>query len=253
MTIDLSEANNITPEQVGELLSSPACVGGFGCLRTDAQRWAVLDSGSLEFKVKVNPDQINGIAEELVDLYKLGLFISKSQAVNFLKTNLSYTGRQPEVYKGEVKYIDVFPAKMWELVPSDTGPPTSARSSSLVPKTLASLALQVALDRKDEGGWEWIQDVWLHPDVRTFGFQIYKGGNVRIWTDWLTGKLPWKVPTILGWSDAYVSVMYKRYLNTAWMRCSSGNFKWKDVQMTALCVEYHVISDLNRRDVRLGG
>jgi hypothetical protein len=251
MLLDMTQGNGLSKEEVISLLRTPATVGGLGYVGPDTQKWVKVSPGTMTRDGKLVPNTVRGLDVELSEWKGLGAKWSDSKMYSELANNLELSKAPTVVEEGRIEEVEILKPHPWLARPTGGGIPVSARGRHDLPTTLSSFMLEEAIRNRD---WNWIRDSWIDPSLRAVSDRIESNGGRRVWVDWLTGKLPIKLPTIPGWSDLKPSVIYNLMINSVWTRLvGMAKFDMTKVRRYFLTAELSIRGVLRGSDVRLGG
>jgi hypothetical protein len=250
MLRDLSQGNGLSTQEVVSVLSTPAAAGGLGFM-IRADRWYSLERGRQEVKANFVLSTVRGLDVELVLWRKLGIPLSKHDAMQGLRENLELPRAETQTFGGTVRETRMFTPFLWEPARMQGGFPLAGRANHTLPKTLVNQALRYAIENKM---WRWIHEVYTPVELRERAKKLEQRGGRRVWLAWLEDSLPWRIPTIPGNSDLDVSLVYNEYARGAWTRINSkSKFSMHDVKRAALTAELWCIDAITGSSVRLGG
>jgi hypothetical protein len=248
MMRDVSAGNGLSLDQVRRLLGTPACVGGLGLW--PAQDWLSIDEGHTTTKVSFDPSSASGLRLELPKWEAAGLGWTKHEALRALGDNLEVNKVPKEVTPGSVYEPQKVSPYPWSWG-GGGGVALGARMDPKLPRTLGTPSLDRAIRLRM---WDWIESVWLDPDLRGISGTIRQRGGRRVWVDWLQGKLPYKVPNVIGFSAMQISVLFDAASKAAWSRLvTKWKFNYTTVLRSALTVECVVRDACRHASIRLGG
>ena len=251
MTIDLANGNGLSADQVNRLLLTPAPLGGIGMFDHRQGPWLQLSPGQVVQKARILEETVRGLDPELVRWRSLGADVDKSEAIQTLTSQLDLSEAKKEVIPGEVRDVGILSPFVWSAAPTSAGVPLQAYSSKAIEGVLSDHVLQKAIRMKK---WDWIRDVWLDPQLREVSDQIEKNGRRRVWLDWITGKLPWNLSTVEGWSDLVPSQRFSAYCTAYWTRVvGMGAFNYLTVTRAALSADILMKDSLRFERTKLGG
>jgi len=236
MMEDLCGGSGLPKAVVEQVLATPAAMGGIGWYADAHGAWVDYSPGMVAQKGRIIEASVRGLDQEFEDWQAVGARFTKSEAIQSLKDNLELSEAKREVTPGSVRDTERLDCFSWKPGLASGGVPLQARMRDDLPPTLGSFALEDAVRRKN---WDWIRNVWLDPALRDISNQIEKRGSRRIWIDWLTGKLPWHLPVVEGWSDLKPSLLYDSLARNAWSRVVAMPwFDYLSVKRAALSAEW---------------
>jgi hypothetical protein len=210
MLRDLSNANGVSKIEVSRILSTPAAMGGLGMFERTLKPLA-FSPGKRKRTVRYDLSSAPGL------MGAVGLFDFRDPeevAQRLANEVLEVDGTAGEVLPGRVKEVQDVSALAWDLVPS-SGFPTSARTGPGVTNFLSTVILEELIETKQ---YERIHLEWVHPDLVRLSQRIERNGGRGVWFAWLRGKLPFKVPKVVGWGTDWVGTVYARMAATGWQR-----------------------------------
>jgi hypothetical protein len=251
MLIDMTQGNGLSKDEVIRILQTPATVGGLGVESLKVAQWLAFKPGKIDVRNTIEISSVRGLSHEVEVWKSFGMEFTRREAVAAIKDNLELSDAAKEVTAGTLEAVDFVTPYMWKPEGNRTSVPRRARSREELPLTLNTAALEKAIRARD---WTWVRDVWLDPSLRDVSDLIETKGGRTVWVDWLKGKLPWKLPTILGWSDLIVSTMYNAIADAVWSRVVSFHeFNYRDVRRAGLTAELWTHENVRVRKIRLGG
>jgi hypothetical protein len=250
MVRDLGQGNGLSRTEVISILRTPAAVGGLGFFEPDDTPWTTYTAGSARRRAKIIPSTILGLREEHAAWASFGVDSEP------LTTKLAGDVLEMSNAKLVTSPSTLAPAERvrpfaWGIKPGLRAMPLMARMSDDLPPTLGRYVLDLQIRNRQ---WDWINNVWVDEPLRAISRQIMHRGGRGLWIDWLKGDLPWRLPTVYGWSDLVPSEVYRQLVFSGWSRLTSrGSYNKSHVKRLALTAEYQLPKYLALRPICLRG
>lgn len=242
-----SMQSTISAECFSAWLRTPAAAGGLGAIYPYVMDGAKLVPAVLENRLVVEERSITGLTRVLSkwgDLAKPDMVSDFAQGV--LSAPGQYVLKKPPTFERvRVDYSRIGTTVLRngnkDLHPKwDVKLPTSLRTQ---------VVNELFRDRHFEG----IIDL-LEPAQQAFARDLLRRMTRRVWFDWVSGKLPFSIPLVFGWSQPYVSVIYHKILNHEFsLLLLKHHISYSDVYNCAITCEQKCHLLLGKAVVRVGG
>jgi hypothetical protein len=250
---DITQANGMSGDEFAGLLRTPASLGGFGFWQSSSltpSNGKKLDVGEVVTQPVIDHRTIRGLDWNISELTRLGMEVSKADAVRYIVPNLEFSHARQEIMKGKVSDVWIPSSSRW-IGTEAKGVPLTPRVSEVMPRTLAGLGLLKAKDRRAD---DWIQNVYIDTNDREVSRRIRQRGGRGIWLDWVDDKLSFAAPVVPGWSETAVSVMFDELIQSYWTKIVGYNSFGKDIiNKMAIACENQIHQMCRDADVHLGG
>jgi hypothetical protein len=228
MISDMSNANGITKQQVRDVLSTPASMGGLGYF--DRNGDTVIVPAVVEHTI----DDVEGGNVE-------GLKERAQRYGNFLGTIVGHIDIPGKVVVKEqfrLKRVTI-PKFFVQKGVSGVGPPLSAISS--LKGTDDEIFSDCWRDRLiKERRWKELINEWVTEEMRGFANSLFSRASRTVFVEWIKGGLPFRIPVIRGVGDLGVSVTAKGVFSGYWGRIVMGRPGWENVVAGAVKAEREV-------------
>ena len=247
---DITQANGISNDELAVLLRTPASLGGLGYWTNHTRKGLKLEIGIKRTEGKIVLETVKGLDWNISELKRVGMPVTKMEAVSFIIPNLELLHANKEIVRGEISEVDVI-KRYYNESNGGKGVPLTPRVNEEIPKTLSGLALSKAKERKD---WQWIEHYYIEEADRAISNKILKSGGRSIWLDWIENKLDFSAPVIPGWSETAVSVMFNELVQSYWTKVvSMHRFSRYAVKRAAVTCEHYVREKIRQEVVHIGG
>jgi hypothetical protein len=249
MVRDLIGGSGRSRNEVLRVLGTPASRGGLGVIEGPSGGLAFSD-GQVVFNARVETSGVRGLRVEKEKLAEAGVdFLTDNDYQEWLSSVLDLSEAKREVIPAELTEVDDVKAWFGGYRGGLSNMPLRAPSSFRT--SLGDVVLDAAIREKK---WNWIQNTWVDVNWRVWSKRIMQRGGRRVWIDWLRGKLPFKLPVVLGTSELQVSEVFDRVVKLYWgSLVTLQRFNTSTILRAAVGAESRVRHEVEMLDIRLGG
>jgi hypothetical protein len=234
---DIVGANDAARSDIIDYIHTPAAVGGYG-LAPYSDRWLTLAREHRDTRWWVEDMVLDGIREKWDEM---GIDISGIERQGVL--NILGIGADSRAL--EFKEVAVLPPMTGTALTYSTHHYAAIVNPKL-PITFRSEILGLKIEAKD---YDWIRDVYLHPDIRHTSDRVEKHGGRGVWIAWLKGDWPFVAPKHMVQTELQVGWIYRRMASCAigWLLLRSS-FSMLTVKRAAVLAEMSTQSVLDRME-----
>jgi hypothetical protein len=248
MLRDLGAANGLGTAEVLGVLSTPAVLGGSGFFNDYLSTYE-FKPGVVETHGHIDISTVKGLKSELSRWRNAGILVSDKLIQEGIKDKLELSKAKKDVTPGLVTQTEPIYAQPRDVRGGSV--PLQAPPSPEISGVLTEVILRDAVRSKN---FDWIRNVYIHPDWRNLSNDIERKGGRRVWIDWVLGNLPWHTPVRPGWSDLVVGNLMSELFKGIFARVVAfANWNYSILLQEALAAEMAAHDILCRRTTVIGG
>jgi hypothetical protein len=252
MKQDIARGNGLKMSDVEGMLSTPASIGGLGLFQNTSGVGVTLFEGKTKYDVRLEP-RPPGLRNEVKVLEARGV---KGDTIDnivdrAMRERLQFEGKPEVLVETKVQHV-VVPRTIMRGLYGGTGswPIRAKYVRDNEVRVLMPTLIEKWVEDKD---WGAIRGV-IVPEQQEISHQIEQRGGRAVWINWLLGKLPFNLPSIVGWSQESVSVVHAGKTKAYWSwLCTQQHFDMRLVKRAAITCENQVRKEIKENAIRLGG
>jgi hypothetical protein len=252
MFSDISNANGVSKQDLLSIFCTPSCVGGMALFVDNQLEWKIIEPGKIKHLFDIDLSQIVGLD------YEFNLFVDKlgipHEWLTYIKRkvveNLDFADSHIRISRGKIRVVSKIEKLSYILSPTHYGPPVKARFIDGLPHSMLTLVVEAAIRYKR---WD-IIELMLDAKSKIYYNRISSRGGRRVAIHWLLGKLPFKIPLILGFGVLQIKSLYDLYVNAYWgYVVSLRHFSYSTVLSAAYSAELLTRANIRNMDIVFGG
>jgi hypothetical protein len=244
--VDASQGNGFSKAEIDNLVHTPSTLGGLGLMPYYGNSRLTEVSSTRVFDIVSELPGLQSLVKRIPDWAPVD-----QEDIDAKVRSMLDASNADWDHKGELEIIET--RKLDPLFfPFGSGSSLRAGYQDwLKDQFFAEEIVKGYIKRKE---WDKIHLEVVSGDEYTLSKNIERKGGRRVWLDWITGKLPFKVPYIQGYSDLQVGVEYEMFVKSGWSWLTTRpRFNMTNVMRVSIGAEILAYRNLRDGRFRHGG